>query len=226
MIKKIVILLLLSGLGLTAQGPAFDKGQEVTPPKKEVYQVGNVPYKAMALVLEKTMPLATVQQGPLPPGIFVYFNTPPKNGQIEQTIVNLIANAKTEILFNQYAVTSQNIADALVKARHKNITVVGILEEKPNISKYNAPGYFIQNDVPVFYDNSPGVDNNKYCVIDRSIVITGSYDWTKSSNERNAENAIIINEPTVAQAYYNQFIFHLNNTVIPQQLRDKLKKRL
>jgi phosphatidylserine/phosphatidylglycerophosphate/cardiolipin synthase-like enzyme len=49
--------------------------------------------------------------------------------------------------------------------------------------------FFVENGGELFWDDH----HHKFCVIDREVVITGSYNWTyKASNRIQRENIIVI----------------------------------
>ena len=43
--------------------------------------------------------------------------------------------------------------------------------------------------------------NNKVIIIDDQIVITGSFNFTKAAQSKNAENLLIINDKNLAETY-------------------------
>jgi len=155
----------------------------------------------------------------MPQGMQVLF-TPDDN--IEARIVELIGAAQSEILVNQYAITSRAIATALVEAYTKRKVYVGIvLEGQPAVTNYQTPQYFLINSVPVVIlqgREGRGLNNNKYFVIDRQVVVTGSFDCTRAAATRNDENVIIITDVAVAVAYYNHWARMLAQGKIPQPL--------
>src|SRR5438309_6038372 len=53
--------------------------------------------------------------------------------------------------------------------------------------------------VPVWIDDAPAIAHNKIIVIDRRIVIGGSYNYTASAERRNAENVTFIDSPDMAE---------------------------
>jgi phosphatidylserine/phosphatidylglycerophosphate/cardiolipin synthase-like enzyme len=48
----------------------------------------------------------------------------------------------------------------------------------------------------------------KVIVIDRELVITGSFNFTKAAQEKNAENLLIIRDPTLAAQYTQNWEAH------------------
>jgi phosphatidylserine/phosphatidylglycerophosphate/cardiolipin synthase-like enzyme len=45
-------------------------------------------------------------------------------------------------------------------------------------------------------------------IIDDHTVITGSFNFTKSAEEKNAENLLIIDSKPLAKQYYDNFLLH------------------
>lgn len=43
-------------------------------------------------------------------------------------------------------------------------------------------------------------------IIDNTVVITGSFNFTDNADKRNAENVIVLYDSTVAKQYYNNWI--------------------
>ena len=47
--------------------------------------------------------------------------------------------------------------------------------------------------------------HHKVIIIDEKIVITGSYNFSRSAEERNDENVLIIHNAEVAEKYFAEF---------------------
>jgi len=56
-----------------------------------------------------------------------------------------------------------------------------------------------------FKNGNDGIMHDKFLVIDRKVVITGSLNWNASSIEDNNENIVIIRDQHVAQQYEHEF---------------------
>lgn len=52
------------------------------------------------------------------------------------------------------------------------------------------------------------IAHNKVMIIDDRIVITGSFNFTKAAEEKNAENLLIIDSPALAAKYVANFEAH------------------
>ena len=46
--------------------------------------------------------------------------------------------------------------------------------------------------IPTYIDDKHAIAHNKIMVIDRQTIITGSFNFTKAAEEKNAENLLIL----------------------------------
>lgn len=123
-----------------------------------------------------------------------------------QMIVNSINEAKNTINVQAYSFTSYPILNALAKAEERGVSV-DILLDKSNLShRYKALiNYLESHSLAFLIDYKPAIAHNKVMIIDDNEVITGSFNFTKAAQERNAENVLIIDNKKLAQQYQNNF---------------------
>ena len=76
--------------------------------------------------------------------------------------------------------------------------------------------------VPVKMPNKKNKMHNKFCVIDSRIVISGSYNWSRSAND-NFENVIVTDEKIVVAKFLNEFYELSNVNSLYEYARDTLK---
>jgi phosphatidylserine/phosphatidylglycerophosphate/cardiolipin synthase-like enzyme len=148
---------------------------------------------------------------PLPSNVQVFF-APGDN--LESAVVAALDQASTEILISQSAITSKQIGNAIVRAFRRKIVVGIILKENPPIADYETPAFFDQNEIPYVYAVTQWSHHQKYCIIDRRIVLTGSYDWMALSG-RNNENLLVVDEPGIAAAYARDWLDTAKKAKIP-----------
>ena len=55
-------------------------------------------------------------------------------------------------------------------------------------------------------DKLPGIAHNKVIIIDQQKIITGSFNFTRSADTRNAENIIVIDDKIVADRYVQNWL--------------------
>lgn len=62
--------------------------------------------------------------------------------------------------------------------------------------------------VTTYYDSSHAIAHNKIMIIDKEIVITGSFNFTKAAEEKNAENLLILRNKDLAKIYIENWEKH------------------
>ena len=138
----------------------------------------------------------------------VYFS--PKGGCTE-AIINEIEQAKTEILVQAYSFTSAPIAKSLVDAHKRGIKVEVILDRSQRSKKYTAATFLNNAGIPTYIDDRHAIAHNKIMIIDEEIVITGSFNFTKAAEEKNAENLLIITSKDLAKIYIENWKNHFDH---------------
>lgn len=135
----------------------------------------------------------------------VYFS--PAGGATD-AIVKAIGGAKSEILVQAYSFTSTPIAKALVAAHKRGVTVQAILDASQRKEKYTSATFLANSRIPTFIDDTHAIAHNKIIIIDGQTVITGSFNFTKSAEDRNAENLLIFKSPELAKLYIDNWQHH------------------
>ncbi|OPY17551.1 MAG: Phospholipase D precursor [Syntrophus sp. PtaB.Bin075] len=149
--------------------------------------------------------------------IRVYFS--PGGGGTE-AIVQELDRASREIKVQAYSFTSRPIAGALLNAHRRGVKVDVILD-KSNVSpKYGAADFTVNRGIPTFIDDQHSIAHNKIMIIDQETVITGSFNFTRAAEEKNAENLLIIREPGIASQYLDNWERHRAHSQVYQKRPD------
>jgi phosphatidylserine/phosphatidylglycerophosphate/cardiolipin synthase-like enzyme len=130
--------------------------------------------------------------------IQVYFSP---GGGCTDAINKAIGQSKQEILVQAYSFTSALIAKALLEAHKRGVKVQVILDKSQRSEKYTSATFLTNAGIPTFIDAKHAIAHNKIMIIDREIVITGSFNFTKAAEEKNAENVLIIKGKALAKVY-------------------------
>lgn len=141
----------------------------------------------------------------IPQGVQVYFSP---NGGATQAVVTALDQATNTVLVQAYSFTSAPIAQALVDARRRGVTVQVILDKSQRTEKYSEADFLVHNQIPTLIDAEHAIAHNKIIVIDGYLVLTGSFNFTKAAEEHNAENLLVINDPTLASRYLENWHAH------------------
>ena len=129
--------------------------------------------------------------------IEAYF-APKDNGLTR--LIELIDSSNSSIYLSLFYLTEDTIYDAIVRARDRGVTIVGVFDYRGWRNAYSEADDIISWGGGVV-DANPGVYHHKFGVFDGTIVWTGSTNWSGSGFNNNDENSIVIHNPTIASKY-------------------------
>ena len=135
----------------------------------------------------------------------VYFSPPAGSAQ---AIVHAIDESQHEILVQAYSFTHNAIAQALARAHARGVAVNVLLDQKSDSSNHYVIGVLNQAQIDMREDGKHAIAHNKVMVIDDEVVITGSFNFTNSAENRNAENFLILKSADLAHEYKMQWQNH------------------
>ncbi|MGD0238282.1 MAG: phospholipase D family protein [Syntrophorhabdales bacterium] len=132
-----------------------------------------------------------------------------------EAIIKEIDGAKTEVLVQAYSFTSTPIAKALLNAHKRGVRVEAILSKsRQQKEKYTSATFLADSGIPTYLDDKNA--HNKIMIVDRTIVITGSFNFTKAAEEKNAENLLIITSADMAKLYLENWMEHREHSEVYQ----------
>ena len=147
----------------------------------------------LALVL-----LYSEKRSSIPTGATVYFSP---HGGATEAVVHALEQATNKVLVQAYSFTSAPIARALVDAHKRGVKVQVLLDSSQRTEKYSEADFLIHAGVPTLIDARHAIAHNKIMVLDDYLILTGSFNFTKAAEEKNAENLLVINDPSLAAEY-------------------------
>lgn len=136
----------------------------------------------------------------------VFFS--PRGGATE-AVVREIDHARREILVQAYSFTSPQISKALVQASRRGVRVEALLDKSQRRERYTGATFLSNAGIPVFIDAAHAIAHNKVMVIDGETLITGSFNFTKAAEEKNAENLLVVKgNKTLVDRYMKNYMEH------------------
>lgn len=124
---------------------------------------------------------------------------------IERIIRKRIRKARKSLHFMMFTFTSDVLGEEIIRSFQRGVKVYGIFEKDGTGSRYSEYVKMKLEGIPVRFDSNKGKMHHKVLILDERIVITGSYNFTKSANRVNDENILIIDNSTIAAAYLKEF---------------------
>ena len=114
------------------------------------------------------------------------------NGGGAALIIRTIGESKKSIKVQAYSFTNADIAKALLDAHKRGVNVRVVLDKSQETEKYTSATFLANAGIPVRIDDDFAIAHNKIMILDEETVITGSFNFTKAAEEKNAENVLVI----------------------------------
>ncbi|MBE9168266.1 DUF1669 domain-containing protein [Pleurocapsales cyanobacterium LEGE 06147] len=164
------------------------------------------------------------------------------NGFIGQ----VLNNATESINLALFVFSDQKLADILQQKKQQGVNIKAVFESefawryysealdllgiaiKDNQCRYEAnnnPWQIPLQTVGIAQLARGDKMHHKFTLIDRQTVITGSHNWSAAANHNNDENILIIDNPTVAAHFQQEFegLYHQAALGIPESVKAKIK---
>jgi phosphatidylserine/phosphatidylglycerophosphate/cardiolipin synthase-like enzyme len=135
----------------------------------------------------------------------VYFS--PQGGCTE-AVVAAVGQAKSDIHVAAYSFTSAPIAAALRDAFRRGVKVDVVLDKSQQTERYTSATFIANAGIPTSIDPVHAIMHDKFMVIDGRLVLTGSFNFTKAAEEKNAENLMVIEDTALAAKYLDNWRMH------------------
>jgi phosphatidylserine/phosphatidylglycerophosphate/cardiolipin synthase-like enzyme len=132
--------------------------------------------------------------------------------QVQTEIIKTIESCDYSTYFGVYTFTRTEISNALIQQHNAGRYVAGIFGDNSGSSAtpYNNLVSAIGASKIKAYSQSH-IYHHKLCIVDPNtpfddpIVLTGSHNWSKSANEDNDENTLIVHSYEVANQYFQEW---------------------
>jgi phosphatidylserine/phosphatidylglycerophosphate/cardiolipin synthase-like enzyme len=126
-------------------------------------------------------------------------------GGLSLRIASLLESARTSIDICVFTITDDRVAAAISDSARRGINVRIVTDDEKSMDRGSDIERFVREGIPVRMDDSPDHMHNKFAIIDRTRLMTGSYNWTYSADKHNQENVIVTSDPILLTAFIAEF---------------------
>lgn len=126
---------------------------------------------------------------------------------MEQALLDLINQAASQIDIALYGLDRQSVVTALINAHTRGVAVRVVGDDDAAAGSYAAAYQALASaGITVTLDsNTSQIQHNKFLVVDGQSVWTGSTNFTDTGFTLNANNALLVYDPTLANIYSLEF---------------------
>ncbi|HPS57331.1 MAG TPA: phospholipase D-like domain-containing protein [Spirochaetota bacterium] len=121
----------------------------------------------------------------------------------EDALAGLLADCRSSFYGAFYDISAMRIITALIEAHRRGVDVKLVTDDE----NFSGPGITMLLDagIAVVTDESPSLMHNKFAVIDRETIFTGSYNTTDNCGHKNNNNAVMFRSVELAEIYLVEF---------------------
>ncbi len=128
----------------------------------------------------------------------------------ERLLLREVAKAKKELLVATYIITRQSIVEAICRLAERKVPVKLKYDDRQSdyegmkkaLEKLRKAGVVC---TAIKFSSRYGQMHDKFLVMDRQRVLTGSYNFTTTASKENYENLVLIESPKIAEEYARAF---------------------
>lgn len=146
----------------------------------------------------------------------------PKDKVITTNVIPLVENAKTYIYIPAFILTHDELASSLIKAKQRGVDVKIIIDATNIYASRSKVKVLRQAGIPVKVENYAGKVHSKTIIIDDKYIVAGSMNFTKSGENKNDENCLIIEDERVSK-YYRGFFEYLWKKIPDKYLKQGVR---
>ena len=126
-------------------------------------------------------------------------------GECAQHIINTINQAEKKIYIAMYVFSHKGIANALVSAKARGVDIHILANNDHATASYSQLAYLYQHNIDIYIDKRPGVLHHKWLAVDDKTILTGSYNYSNSAEEKNNEIIGHVQSRAVVERYYQDW---------------------
>lgn len=131
----------------------------------------------------------------------VYFA--PDDRPLER-LVTLVGEAGQRVDFLAFAFTSSDLAQAMIERSREGVAVRGVVDAGQAANLGSQWEALRAAGLDVRLDGNPDNMHHKVIVIDAAVVVTGSYNFSRSAETLNDENLVVLHDPALARLFLEE----------------------
>lgn len=127
----------------------------------------------------------------------------PRGGS-KQAIIDELKKAKKSIKFMAFSYTDKDMANVMIEKKKSGVAVEGLFDACL-LAQSSTYSMLKDNKIFVLKDGNQALLHHKTMIIDNEIVINGSFNFSKSAEEKNNEDFVIIKSKSHASIFLKEY---------------------
>lgn len=120
-------------------------------------------------------------------------------------VIHFVDRAKKSLDVAIYSMTHDWLKMPFESAHKRGVKIRILMDRVQAGGKHADDEFYAGLGIEVARDVCSGLMHHKFAIRDGKCVLTGSYNWTKSADESNRENFMILHYPHVVRQFQTEF---------------------
>lgn len=120
-------------------------------------------------------------------------------------IRRLIGEAQRSLDICVFTITDNRIVHKLEEAMHRGVNIRVISDDLKSEDLGSDMERLETMGIDCLYDRTMAHMHHKFAIADRSLLLTGSYNWTRSASTVNNENVLVSNNGKLVDSFQQEF---------------------
>ncbi len=120
-------------------------------------------------------------------------------------IRELCRQARESVDICVYTISDDRLSEEILACHRRGLAVRVISDNDKRFDEGSDIEHLLAQGVPLRIDEGPSHMHHKFALFDRRLLLNGSFNWTRSASNGNAENLLVIDHPQLLAAYARQF---------------------
>ena len=127
--------------------------------------------------------------------------------EVTERLLALVGEAESSVRFMAFVFTDDRLGAAMIEQDRAGLTVLGVFEGRNADLEYSEFGrmYRAEPRMDVRLDGNMYMMHHKVIILDDETVILGSFNFSRSADERNDENILVIHDREIASQFRAEF---------------------
>ena len=118
---------------------------------------------------------------------------------------SLIDRARSSVDVCVFTLTDDTLTRALLAAHRRRVRVRLVTDDEKSLDRGSDIERLRAAGVAVRFDVDPNHMHHKFALFDRRLLVTGSYNWTRSAAGGNYENLVVTDHEELVQRFGEEF---------------------
>lgn len=125
--------------------------------------------------------------------------------QCAARIAQLFDSARRSADVCVFTITDDRITEAIERAHRRGVKIRVITDDEKQFDPGSDVERLARAGVPVRVDRTAFHMHHKFAIFDGALLLTGSYNWTRSAAQNNEENFVLTGEPRLLRPFAQLF---------------------